>query len=167
MHSFGAWYFLLVNRRPSVAHDRRVHLHRVHDRQTNDRSIWKNVTCHPTCSAMMIGFDGPVDCFGARYTRGHSRRINLIGKILGLLLQGNSGVSLDGCSDASLDVSLSGSLDVLDGCPDVSLDGYPDVLLGAPLGGNPAVFQGASPAWLRIPCRGAKFGPLPASCQVG
>ena len=153
MHSFGAWYFLLVNRRPSVAHDR----------QTNDLSIRKNVTRHPICSAMTIGFDDPVDCFGARYTRGHSRRINLIGKILGLLLQGNSGVSLDGCSDASLDVSLSGSLDVLDGCPDV----YPDVLLGAPLGGNPAVFQGASPAWLRIPCRGAKFGPLPASYPVG
>lgn len=151
MHSLGAWYFLLVNRRPSVAHDRRVHLHRVHDRQTNDLSIWKNVTCHPICSAMMIGFDGPVDCFGARYSRGHTRRISLIGKILCLLLQGNSGVSLYGCSDASLDVFLGGSPDVLDGCSDVSLGECLDAAL----------------AWPPIPCRGAKSGPLLASSLAG
>ena len=137
MPSLGACHFLLVNRRPSVAHDRRVRLHRVHDRQTNDLSIWKNVTRHPICSAMTIGFDGPVDCFGARYSRGHTRRTNPIGQILGLLLQTSSGVSLYRCPDASLDVSLTEWLDALSGCPDASLDvslgGCPDVSLGAAL----------------------------------
>ena len=129
---------------------------------------------------MTICFGFPVDCIGAGWIHGHTRRMPPIGRILCLLLGENQslslGVLLGGNQILPLGVLLGGNQGVilsglLGGNQSLSLGvllgGNQSLYLGVLLGGNQGVSPSGPRACFRIPCRDARPRPLLALYPVG